>query len=536
MSGEKGGSKVKTFMGTPKAFKMKFFSVLGNSTSDIISGISNKIDAALSLASSSETTTADNINEAKVRNKLKEQHERAKCTEYSLDDHIIDFELRRVKERRAHEEILSGRYRHPAFISQSTVSVECPNVVVPTKVPSIDFVVVVDRSTKSHVINNSPIDKNASTLTHNCTTKSPKILTTKENNLLGLPTTSNASTGETSESDNLSICEGSLESLDVKMWHKSDPSDSVPVSYASSLSLDCQTDEVAIEFMRRFVSILFTDSVSITLELKSQFGQYSRMEAGRMWFARFINAQRAKVKRVDETTFYALIQYFAIVLFECTDSEDYSPAKCLMSLSFAFYHEVDVPGCDPYREYLYVYLRDQPIWHNLRFWNAAFFYALTKDKSSKTKFEHSRRRSSSSVAVKSVDDESNKNALKCRDGNQSRSVSESSLSSSNSSENAKSTDLELLGKLKKCNRAKSSSMIARGDSLDIDEKKIQQNYSFSQLGSLTSSLHAFGVSKDLCCEFLKKQCQVVHLTKEQEKMLYENMYRLYRETDPWRTE
>lgn len=63
------------------------------------------------------------------------------------------------------------------------------------------------------------------------------------------------------------------------------------------------------------------------------------MEAGRMWFARFINAQRAKVKRVDETTFYALIQYFAIVLFECTDSEDYSPAKCLMSLSFAFYHE-----------------------------------------------------------------------------------------------------------------------------------------------------------------------------------------------------
>lgn len=203
-----------------------------------------------------------------------------------------------------------------------------------------------------------------------------------------------------------------------------------------------------------------------------------------------------------------------------------------------FYFSVDVPGCDPYREYLYVYLRDQPIWHNLRFWNAAFFYALTKDKSSKTKLEHSRRRSSSSVAVKSNDEsESNKNALKCREGNPSRSVSESSLSSSNSSENAKTNDLESLGKLKKCNRAKSSSMIAsRGDSLDIDEKKVQQNYSFSQLGSLTSSLHAFGVSKDLCCEFLKKQCQVVHLTKEQEKMLYENMYRLYRETDPWRTE
>lgn len=47
MSGEKGSSKVKTFMGTPKAFKMKFFSVLGNSTSDIISGISNKVCAII---------------------------------------------------------------------------------------------------------------------------------------------------------------------------------------------------------------------------------------------------------------------------------------------------------------------------------------------------------------------------------------------------------------------------------------------------------------------------------------------------------
>lgn len=47
MSGEKGSSKVKTFMGTPKAFKMKFFSVIGNSTSDIISGISNKVCAIM---------------------------------------------------------------------------------------------------------------------------------------------------------------------------------------------------------------------------------------------------------------------------------------------------------------------------------------------------------------------------------------------------------------------------------------------------------------------------------------------------------
>ena len=65
-----------------------------------------------------------------------------------------------------------------------------------------------------------------------------------------------------------------------------------------------------------------------------------------------------------------------------------------MNMCFTFYHEgnfikqifffcneflllsVDVPGCEPYREYLYTYLREQPIWHSLRFWNAAFFDAL----------------------------------------------------------------------------------------------------------------------------------------------------------------
>lgn len=37
---------------------------------------------------------------------------------------------------------------------------------------------------------------------------------------------------------------------------------------------------------------------------------------------------------------------------------------------------MDVPGCEPYREYLYTYLREQPVWQSLRFWNAAIFDAL----------------------------------------------------------------------------------------------------------------------------------------------------------------
>lgn len=70
----------------------------------------------------------------------------------------------------------------------------------------------------------------------------------------------------------------SVESSDLKMWIRSESDNSVP-SWASSISLDSQTEEVTLEFMRRFVNILFKDSTSITLELKSEFGLYARVSS-----------------------------------------------------------------------------------------------------------------------------------------------------------------------------------------------------------------------------------------------------------------
>lgn len=43
----------------------------------------------------------------------------------------------------------------------------------------------------------------------------------------------------------------------------------------------------------------------------------------------------------------------------------------LASLSF-IRPLVEVPGCDPYREYLFSSLRQQPIWQLARFWNTVF--------------------------------------------------------------------------------------------------------------------------------------------------------------------
>lgn len=58
--------------------------------------------------------------------------------------------------------------------------------------------------------------------------------------------------------------------------------------------------------------------------------------------------QRCVSKKVDESIFFRLVQYFAVVLFECNESEDYVPAKTLMNMCFTFYHEC---------KYLYVHLR-----------------------------------------------------------------------------------------------------------------------------------------------------------------------------------
>lgn len=228
-----------------------------------------------------------------------------------------------------------------------------------------------------------------------------------------------------------------------------------------------------------------------------------------MWFARFVSSQRTKTKRVNETTFYALIQYFAIVLFECKECEDFMPAKHLMSLCFTFYQEVEVPGCDPYREYLFNYLRDQPIWHSLRFWNATLFYALQKDKVPKTAAVSSsfdsnvRKYSSSSMQLKTLNEEDTPKDALGKDSKvllprrePSRSISESSLSttssSTSSSETGRTTDSSLRlrnAMARKVNRSRSSTIAGAAASgedntFDLDERKLQDNtnVAFSQLG------------------------------------------------------
>lgn len=50
-------------------------------------------------------------------------------------------------------------------------------------------------------------------------------------------------------------------------------------------------------------------------------------------------------------------------------------------MSFRF--PVEVPGCDPYREYLCTFMREQPIWLSHRFWNTAFTECMDSERNNR---------------------------------------------------------------------------------------------------------------------------------------------------------
>ncbi|XP_034031622.1 uncharacterized protein KIAA0513 homolog isoform X2 [Thalassophryne amazonica] len=244
------------------------------------------------------------------------------------------------------------------------------------------------------------------------------------------------------------------------------PSHAWALRWSSSSSIHNEEDadlEITREFMKAYVEKVFNGKEDFDQEEKAHFGELCTGEngKGREWFAKYVNAQRCHSKCVSEAVFYRLVQSFAVVLFECYQTDDYSPAKNLMTMCFTFYYigkspcspselldrrvpsvtfdsyvkkanswlsgkkiaagfllknnpKTDMKGFfgdlesklrnsvvpktemgrnpaetksqAPVSEapvekkeeklYLYTHLKQQPIWHTLRFWNAAFFDAV----------------------------------------------------------------------------------------------------------------------------------------------------------------
>ncbi|XP_075045427.1 uncharacterized protein KIAA0513 homolog isoform X1 [Mixophyes fleayi] len=339
-------------------------------------------------------------------------------------------------------------------------------------------------------------------------------------------------------------------------WNLSQRSSSE--SFSSNQSTESARDEQLSEqkeFIRKYVEKIFTGREDVDQEEKARFGELCSMEngKGREWFARFVSAQRCNSKCVSEQTFYRLVQSFAVVLFECHQMDDFGPAKNLMTMCFTYYYigkphvsptesrekpvstgsidgylksanswlaekkdnverllrttsvttenmkgffgglesklkgplskrneqsedtsrepSNDIPLQSPDEKkgekiYLYTHLKQQPIWHTLRFWNAAFFDAV-----------HCERRKRSPTTRGNAGEEDEE-----RD------------------------------------RWYHMTQEERDDSLQFNE-----NITFGQLGTFTHNMLAFGLSKKLCSDFLKKQAVIGNLDDEKFKQLTDHI-------------
>ncbi|XP_040109903.1 uncharacterized protein KIAA0513 homolog isoform X1 [Oryx dammah] len=116
--------------------------------------------------------------------------------------------------------------------------------------------------------------------------------------------------------------------------------------------------------------------------------------------------------------------------------------------------------------YLYTHLKQQPIWHTLRFWNAAFFDAV-----------HCERRKRSPTTRGDAGEEEKKRERWCH-----------------------------------------MTQEERDDSLRFNE-----NITFGQLGTFAHNMLAFGLNKKLCNDFLKKQAVIGNLDEEQYKLLSDHI-------------
>lgn len=190
--------------------------------------------------------------------------------------------------------------------------------------------------------------------------------------------------------------------------------------------------------IKQFVDVIFTDSQSISLERKAEFGKLMRTPEARLLFAIFVDDYRVNSKRVSELTFYSLAQYFSIVLLECLLAEDFRPAKIIMNMMFTYYYEQtldkipagerslvlsqdhmanksvityddDGPADEQaincansklsngdmkpktVKTFLYTLLKDQEIFKSIRFWTSAFYESVIIERNNHSVFVDKQR-------------------------------------------------------------------------------------------------------------------------------------------------
>lgn len=247
---------------------------------------------------------------------------------------------------------------------------------------------------------------------------------------------------------------------------------------------------------------------------------------------------------MSEATFYRLVQSFAVVLFECYQMDDYSPAKNLMTMCFTYYYvgksqpspsELLDRGGAPAG--LDSYLNKANTWLTGKKDAAERLLKHTSKTDVKGFFGGLESKLRNSMAPKSDDGE-----------NPGETKPKSPVSGA--PEEKKGEKVYLYTHLKQqpiwhtlrfwnaaffdavhCERKKRSPTTREKwchmtDEEKKDSYKIDENIAFGQLGTFTHNMLAFGLSRKLCNDFLKKQAVIGNLNEEQYKLLTEHIEKM----------
>lgn len=319
-------------------------------------------------------------------------------------------------------------------------------------------------------------------------------------------------------------------------------------SFSSNHSTGSARDEAAAErrdFVRHYVEKIFTGGEDLEQEEKARFGELCSGEdgKGREWFARYVSVQRCNSKCVSEQTFYRLMQSFALVLFECHQMDDFSPAKNLMTMCFTYYyigktHALPLEAKEKPTGSIDSYLKSANSWLAEK---KDIAERLLKNTSAKTEnvkgFFGGLETKLKGPAAKKSDEGEDKAKEKLK----------KTVSMQSPEEEKKGEKIYLYMHLKQqpiwhnlrfwnaaffdavhCERRKRSpttrekwchmTQEERDDSLRFNE-----NITFGQLGTFIHNMLAFGLTKKLCSDFLKKQATIGNLDEEQYKLLSDHI-------------
>ncbi|KAM6926807.1 uncharacterized protein KIAA0513 homolog isoform 2-T2 [Lycodopsis pacificus] len=300
------------------------------------------------------------------------------------------------------------------------------------------------------------------------------------------------------------------------------------------------------QFMKAYVEKVFHGKEDFDQEENARFGALCSGQngKGREWFAKYVSAQRCHSKRVSEATFYRLVQSFAVVLFECHQMDDYSPAKNLMTMCFTYYYsgksqpspsELLDRGGPPAG--LDSYINKANSWLSVKKDAAERLLKTTSKTDVKGFFGGLENKLRGSTAPKTEDGEG---PLETKPKSP---VSEAP-------EEKKGEKVYLYTHLKQqpiwhtlrfwnaaffdavhCERKKRSPTTReKWCHMTQEERddcsKTDENIAFGQLGTFTHNMLAFGLSKKLCNDFLKKQAVIGNLNEEQYKLLSDHIQKM----------